>query len=190
MSVRPFRGEAAVRYSFASTGSGVARGRAFTGRRRKSGTWSPRPMTGASSSRRGCAASRSRTIPARRPVGGSEACEEPRHRPERRPFARAARGHGAEARSASFAADGPEASVLIRGDSILRRAGGVVAARIRPVLGVPIGTLSLLGGGGPRGPRSRSTAPAARASLAGRRLGFIVLGRQSGRPPASRSCAR
>ena len=34
----PVQGEGEVRYSFASTGSGAGRGRAFTGRRRKSGT--------------------------------------------------------------------------------------------------------------------------------------------------------
>ncbi len=40
-------------HSSASMGSGAGRARAFTGRRRKSGTWSPSPITGASTSRRG-----------------------------------------------------------------------------------------------------------------------------------------
>jgi hypothetical protein len=41
------------RHSSASMGSGAGRARAFTGRRRKLGTWSPSPITGASTSRRG-----------------------------------------------------------------------------------------------------------------------------------------
>ena len=42
-----------VGHSSASIGSRAGLARALTGRRRKSGTWSPRPITGASSSRRG-----------------------------------------------------------------------------------------------------------------------------------------